>query len=119
MMLGAPGPVFGTWESVTSTNRLFYSLSLLLRLPGIDQRRRNLLEVLDIARGEGDVRGEHDSGDHGVAGVHGTASLAAIRAQLRCSKGRIGIEIQYPAFKCALQKLLESHFERGAPFPGW
>lgn len=43
------------WEPRTPTSSLFLipdSCSVPLRLPGIHHRRRNLLEVLDVARGE-------------------------------------------------------------------
>ena len=47
-------------------------------LPRIDHRRRDVLEVLDVPRREFRMRGQHDSGDHGVAHVNWAASSAAI-----------------------------------------
>ena len=51
-----------------------------LHIPRIHQRQRDVLEVPDVSRSEGRMRGEHDSCNHGVARVNRTASPAAVGA---------------------------------------
>ena len=74
---------------------LFLNPGFLNSIPRIDNQGRDVVEVLDVAGGEGGAGGEDDAGDHCVAEFSGAARLAPGGGQFGRFFGSSAVESDY------------------------